>query len=196
MSVHPRLWLQCTPTPASHCLCVTCAIRHTSVRTRAHTHTLTHAHTHTRIRTHAHASRHTHTHTHTHSLSLSQQGHLSLSPLPSLSLTHSLTHFANYIRTHREELAQQRIVIPLLLVLRKLTSRGHMDTEVDADLAFGQLERLRWLRREAKLFNAHTAEGKCVCALAGSQHACNCMCVHVQGRTDGERVRCLVFNRS
>jgi hypothetical protein len=34
-------------------------------------------------------------------------------------------------------------VIPLLTVLRKLTNRGHMDVEVDAALAFGQLERLR-----------------------------------------------------
>lgn len=70
----------------------------------------------------------------------------------------SAKQFANASAQRKAELAEQRLVVPLLTILRKLTSRGHMDIEVDASLVLGQLERLRHLRDEAAVLNSHTPE--------------------------------------
>lgn len=49
--------------------------------------------------------------------------------------------------------------VPLLLVIRKLCARGALDVDVPLDLLFGQLERLRSLRRERDHVNAQLSSG-------------------------------------
>jgi hypothetical protein len=45
------------------------------------------------------------------------------------------------------------VVVPLLHVLRKMSRLGHLDTKLPIGVCFGQLERLRALQRDSKLYN-------------------------------------------